>query len=198
MARQPDLFPSVANDLPEGLVYRTDFLLPAEEAELAAWLETLPFQPFRFRGYEGRRRVVSFGWQYDFTRSHLLKAEDIPGELVAIRARAAALAGRCPDELQQVLLNQYLPGAPIGWHRDRPVFAEVVGISLLNPCILRLRRRTPGGFDRASMTLAPRSAYLLSGPARTVWEHSIPPVEALRYSITFRSFRDAPPTERPS
>jgi len=192
MPDQPSLFeapPTLPRGIPEGFVYRPDFLSRDEEAELAAWLGTLPFAAFQFHGYEGRRRVVSYGWQYDFSRSHLLKADDIPAELLAVRARAAALAGHAPEELQQVLLNEYRPGAPIGWHRDRPVFAEVVGISLQAPCTFRFRRRTPGGFERASLTLEPRSAYLLSGPARTEWEHSIPPVVQHRYSITFRNFR---------
>jgi len=192
MPDQPSLFeapPTLPRGVPEGFVYRPDFLSRDEEAELAAWLGTLPFAAFQFHGYEGRRRVVSYGWQYDFARSHLLKADDIPAELLAVRARAAALAGHAPEELQQVLLNEYQPGAPIGWHRDRPVFAEVVGISLQAPCTFRFRRRTPGGFERASLTLEPRSAYLLSGPARTEWEHSIPPVVQHRYSITFRNFR---------
>jgi alkylated DNA repair dioxygenase AlkB len=185
-ARQPSLFEPTG---PEGLVYRRDFLSADEEMELAAWLATLPFQAFQFRGYEGRRKVVSFGWQYDFTRSHLLKADDIPDELMAVRARAAELAGHRPQDLQQVLLNEYQPGAPIGWHRDRPVFAEVVGISLLAPCTFRFRRRVGDGFERKALTLEPRSAYVLSGPARTDWEHSIPPVAEHRYSITFRNFR---------
>jgi alkylated DNA repair dioxygenase AlkB len=191
-ARQPTLFdvPEIPRpETPEGFVYRPEFLSRAEEADLAAWLATLPFEAFQFRGYEGRRRVVSDGWKYDFTRSHLDKADDIPEELLPVRARAAELAGHAPEDLQQVLLNEYQPGAPIGWHRDRPIFAEVVGISLLAPCNFRFRRRIEGGFERASVTLEPRSAYLLSGPARTVWEHSIPPVEAHRYSITFRNFR---------
>jgi alkylated DNA repair dioxygenase AlkB len=191
-AQQPTLFeapPTLPRGILDGFVYRPDFLSRDEEADLAAWLGTLPFAAFQFRGYEGRRRVVSYGWQYDFTRSHLLKADDIPAELLAVRARAAKLAGHAPEELQQVLLNEYQPGAPIGWHRDRPIFAEVVGISLLAPCTFRFRRRTPGGFERASVTLEPRSAYLLSGPARTDWEHSIPPVAQHRYSITFRNFR---------
>jgi alkylated DNA repair dioxygenase AlkB len=192
-ARQPTLFdaPEIPPPgMPEGFVYRPEFVSRAEEAKLAAWLATLPFAPFQFRGYEARRRVVSYGWKYDFTRSHLDQAGDIPAELLPVRARAAELAGHRPEALQQVLLNEYLPGAPIGWHRDRPIFAEVVGISLLAPCTFRLRRRIEGGgFERASVTLEPRSAYLLSGPARTVWEHSIPPVEAHRYSITFRNFR---------
>jgi alkylated DNA repair dioxygenase AlkB len=102
------------------------------------------------------------------------------------------MAGHAPEDLQQVLLNEYQPGAPIGWHRDRPIFAEVVGISLLAPCAFRLRRRTDAGFERVSVRLEPRCAYLLSGPARGVWEHSIPPVDALRYSITFRNFKASP------
>jgi alkylated DNA repair dioxygenase AlkB len=191
-AHQPTLFDvaqTVPPRTPEGLVYRPDFLSRDEEAELAAWLATLPFAAFQFRGFEGRRRVVSYGWQYDFTRSHLLKADDIPDELLAVRARAAKLAGHRPEELQQVLLNEYQPGAPIGWHKDRPIFAEVVGISLLAPCTFRFRRRADSGFERTSVNLEPRSAYLLSGPARSVWEHSIPPVAEHRYSITFRNFK---------
>ena len=187
--RQPDLFQPPEPVLPNGMIYQEDFVCTEEEARLVGWLGILPFQPFQFRGFEGRRRVVSFGWQYDFNRSHLEKADDIPAELLPLRARAANLAGHRPEDLQQVLINEYLPGAPIGWHRDRPNFAEVVGISLLNPCVFRLRKRIEGGFERAALTLEPRSAYLLSGPARHEWEHSIPPVVAHRYSITFRNFR---------
>ncbi|THD77342.1 MAG: alpha-ketoglutarate-dependent dioxygenase AlkB [Phenylobacterium sp.] len=184
-----DLPPEVPADLPAGFVYRPEFVSREDEAALAAWLATLPFRPFQFHGFEGKRRVVSYGWRYDFSRSHLLKADDIPAELLPVRVRAAELAGHRPEELQQVLINEYLPGAPIGWHRDRPVFDEVVGVSLLAACSFRLRRRIPGGFERRSLILQPRSAYLLSGPARTEWEHSIPPVDQHRYSITFRNFR---------
>ena len=184
-----DLPPELPADLPEGFLYRPAFVSREDEAALVAWLATQPFKPFQFHGFEGKRRVVSYGWQYDFSRSHLLKADDIPAELLPLRERAADLAGHRPDELQQVLINEYLPGAPIGWHRDRPVFAEVVGISLMAACTFRLRLRTPGGFERRSLILEPRSAYLLSGPARTQWEHSIPPVDQHRYSITFRNFR---------
>jgi alkylated DNA repair dioxygenase AlkB len=176
-------------DLPEGMVYRPDFISPAEERDLAAWLSTLPFEPFQFQGFEGRRQVHSFGWKYDFSRSNLLKATDVPSELLPLQAKAAELAGCRPEDLQQVLINKYEPGAPIGWHRDRPVFEKVVGVSLLATCTFRLRRRIGAGFERRSLVLAPRSAYLLAGPARTEWEHSIPPAEQLRYSITFRNFR---------
>jgi alkylated DNA repair dioxygenase AlkB len=186
-ARQPLLFEPKAVG-PEGFVYREDFLSNGEEGGLVAWLATLPFAPFVFQGYEARRRVVSFGWRYDFSRSYLQKADDIPRELLEVRGRAAELAGLKPEDLQQVLLNEYLPGAPIGWHRDRPVFAQVAGISLLSPCAFRFRRRVGEGFERKTLTLAPRSAYVLDGPARTDWEHSIPPVAEHRYSITFRNF----------
>ncbi|MDB5426884.1 MAG: alkB [Phenylobacterium sp.] len=190
LARQPSLFEAeAAPGLPDGFAYRPEFLSPAEETELVAWLANLPFEAFQFRGYEGKRRVVSFGWQYDFTRSHLVKADDMPAELLLVRARAAAFADLAPEELQQCLLNEYLPGAPIGWHRDRPMFEKVTGISQLAPCNFRLRRRTETGFERTAIELAPRSIYLITGAARSVWEHSIPPVKAHRYSITFRNFR---------
>ena len=191
-AHQPSLFDVEAPpSLPPGFAYAPEFLSIAEEADLAAWLATLPFEPFLFRGYEGKRRVVSFGWKYDFTKSHLDRADDVPAELKGVRARAAVFAGLAPEDLQQCLLNEYLPGAPIGWHRDRPMFEKVVGISLLAPCSFRLRRRVGEGFERAAVELAPRSAYCLTGEARSVWEHSIPPVKAHRYSITFRNFREA-------
>ncbi len=194
LARQPSLFeeaaaPTAPAGLPEGFVYQPEFLSRDQEAALAAWLATLPFEPFQFRGYEGKRRVISFGWRYDFTRSHLEKADDMPAELLAVRARAAAFAGLAPGDLQQCLLNEYLPGAPIGWHRDRPIFEKVVGISLLAPATFRLRQRVGDGFQRASLELSPRSIYRIAGEARTAWEHSIPPVTAHRYSITFRNFR---------
>jgi alkylated DNA repair dioxygenase AlkB len=190
VARQSSLFEVETQPaLPEGFGYQPGFLSAKEEGELAAWLATLPFQAFQFRGYEGKRRVVSFGWQYDFTRSHLLKADDMPSELLPVRARAAAFAAIEPEDLQQCLLNEYLPGAPIGWHRDRPMFEKVVGISLLAPCNFRLRRRVGEGFERTAIRLEPRSIYRMTGEARSVWEHSIPPVKAHRYSITFRNFR---------
>jgi alkylated DNA repair dioxygenase AlkB len=181
--------------------------VPGEEAALVKRLAGLDFKPFEFQGYVGKRRVVSFGWRYDFNLMRVEEAAEIPDFLVPLRERAAAFAGISPSALQQVLLTEYGAGAGIGWHKDRSVFAEVVGISLLAPCIFRLRRKAgakprPGGeagrgrarpgkaaesWERLSVALAPCSAYLISGPARTEWEHSIPAVDALRYSVTFRS-----------
>jgi alkylated DNA repair dioxygenase AlkB len=183
-----DLFEPEASR-PAGFKYQPEFLALEEERELVAQFADLSLRPFEFQGYVGNRRVVSFGWQYDFNTRQLRKAEDIPGFLTAIRARAADLAGIAPTRLQQVLLTEYAPGAGIGWHRDKAVFGEVVGISLLSACTFRFRRKKGAGWDRASIVAEPRSAYLLQGPSRTEWEHSIPAVDDLRYSITFRNLR---------
>jgi alkylated DNA repair dioxygenase AlkB len=175
--------------LPEGLKYQVDWLPPEEERELVRRFAELPFKAFEFQGYVGKRRVVSFGWQYDFNDMKIRKAEDIPPFLLPLRSRAAAFAGVGPFELQHVLLTEYAPGAAIGWHKDKAVFGEVVGISLLSACVFRLRRKTGTTWERASFIAEPRSAYLLRGSSRTEWEHSIPAVDSLRYSITFRNVR---------
>jgi alkylated DNA repair dioxygenase AlkB len=188
MPRQLSLL-ETGPSLPEGLTYRPEFVSLVEERELVRHFESLPFREFEFQGYVGKRRVVSFGWQYDFNTRELRKTEDIPCFLLPSRERAAMFAGLAPSELQHVLLTEYAPGAAIGWHKDKAVFGEVVGISLLSPCVFRLRRKTGSRWDRASFVAEPRSAYLLRGPSRTEWQHSIPGVEALRYSITFRNLR---------
>jgi alkylated DNA repair dioxygenase AlkB len=178
--------------LPEGFLYRPGLVGPADEDALLARVRALPFREFEFHGYTGKRRVVSFGWHYDFSARHLRKADDIPEYLVALRGAAAAFADTEPEKFQHVLVTEYGPGAGIGWHRDKAVFGEVVGVSLLSPCVLRMRRKAgERKWERANVTAEPRSAYFLGGPARTEWEHSIPPVDALRYSVTFRNLREA-------
>jgi alkylated DNA repair dioxygenase AlkB len=191
---QPDLFS--ATSLPPGLQYRPDLLSAREEQALLNELRALPFKEFEFHGFVGKRRVVSFGWRYDFNGGGLTKTDDMPGFLLPLRERAAVFAGMSPENLQQVLLIEYGPGAAIGWHKDRSVFGEVIGISLLSGCTFRFRRKASRGWERASLHLEPRSVYLLQGPARSEWEHSIPPVETLRYSITFRNIID--PARKPS
>ena len=182
--------------LPEGLRYRPDFIAPDDERQLLERIPELPFTAFRFRGYLGKRRVVSFGWQFDFERNELRRTDDIPEFLLPLRDEAARLAGLAPAEFQHVLVTEYEAGAGIGWHKDRPVFGAVVGISLLAPCVFRLRRASGTRWERASLTAEARSAYLLQGPSRTEWEHSIPPVESRRYSITFRNVRGNRPEAR--
>jgi len=175
--------------LPEGFVYRPELVTPAEETELIAEFDTLDFKPFEFHGYFGNRRTVSFGWHYDFASTRVRPASDIPDFLLPLRDKAAALADIDPAALEHALVTEYAPDAGIGWHRDRPVFDDVIGISLGAPCRFRLRKKHGDGWDRTAIELAPRSAYLLRGPVRREWEHSIPPLDRLRYSVTFRSVK---------
>jgi alkylated DNA repair protein (DNA oxidative demethylase) len=183
--RQGDLFG--ADDLPEGLTYMADFLSPEQESELLGHIESLSFKPFEFQGFLGKREVISFGWSYGFDGSGLAPAPAIPSWLLPARTRAAAFARLEPALLQQALLIRYGEGAGLGWHRDRPVFDDVIGISLLAPAPLRFRHKAGAKWRRFTQRVDPRSIYLLRGEARRVWEHSIPPVEALRYAITFRT-----------
>jgi alkylated DNA repair dioxygenase AlkB len=169
-----------------GLAYREEAIAKADGEMLIEHLASMDLPPFRFHGWLGNRKTKSFGWRYDFEDSTFSPTEVIPAWLEPLRETAAAFAGREPEEFVAVLLARYDRGAGIGWHRDRDLFDEVVGISLASPAILRFRRRRPGGFDRASLELAPRSAYLLSDAARWEFEHSIAPGNDLRFSITFR------------
>ncbi len=181
-----DLFPDKTR-LPEGFLYRPDVLSPPEEEDLIERIRELPLKELDFHGYTARRRTISFGWHYDFARSRVEPAEDIPPWLLPLREAAADFAGLAPEELPHVLILEYSAGAPIGWHRDKAVFGDVIGVSLLSPSRFRFRRKAGSRWERAALVLAPRSAYLLRGPSRTEWEHSIPPVDELRYSVTFRS-----------
>jgi alkylated DNA repair dioxygenase AlkB len=184
-----ELFPA-DRPLPEGFAYRPDLLSVEEERELVERLAGLPLVAFDFHGYTARRRTISFGWHYDFGRRALDQAQDIPGWLLPLREAAARFAGLAPEQLPHVLVLEYAPGAAIGWHRDKAVFGDVIGVSLLAPCRFRLRRKAGTAWERVSLVVEPRSAYLLRGPSRTEWEHSIPAVDALRYSITFRSLAE--------
>ena len=190
-AEQGDLF--AAPSWPEGFAYRDEAITPDEERALAEQFARLPLAPFAFHGFLGRRRVVSYGWRYDYAGRALRPSDEIPGLLLPLRERAAEIAGVAAQSLQQVLVTEYAPGAAIGWHRDKPMFEDVVAFSFLAPCTLRLRRRRDEGWDRRSIELRPRSAYLLRGPSRRDWEHSIPPVGQLRFSVTFRNFTAAAP-----
>lgn len=160
-----------------------------EEADLITRIDALELEPFRFQGWLGKRLTRSFGWTYDFDRASFAPSEPIPVWLEPLRERAAVFAGLDPDQLVQALVIRYDPGAGIGWHRDRPVFDEVVGISLGNSAPMRFRRRVGTGFERRKVTLDPRSIYLLTGEVRRDWEHSIAPMAVPRWSVTFRTLR---------
>jgi alkylated DNA repair dioxygenase AlkB len=189
-AGQGDLFgPSIK--APEGFRYQPDLITLDEEAGLLHRLESLPFQPFDFHGHLANRRIVGFGLRYDFDQRRVVEAQPIPGFLLPLRAKVAVFTAQPAAAFCQVLINEYPPGAGIGWHRDKSHFADIVGVSLLAACDFRLRKKTEKGWDRETIRIEPRSAYLLTGPVRTDWEHSIPAVSEHRYSITFRTLRAA-------
>jgi alkylated DNA repair dioxygenase AlkB len=182
-------------DLPEGMRYAEEYLTREEEADLLAHIREVEFSDFEMHGVVARRRVAFFGQTYDASRP----APPLPEFLLALRPRLSAWARVAPDAFAMALINEYPPGAPIGWHRDAPQYGAIVGLSLLASCRLRLRpyvspsASKPGTESPRRAThevlLVPRSCYLLSGEARRAYEHSIPPVAALRYSITFRTLR---------
>jgi alkylated DNA repair dioxygenase AlkB len=174
-------------ELIPGLVTRDELVDPAEEAELIARIATLDLTPFRFQGFTGKRLTTSFGMAYDFETGRMTRAEPIPDWLGSLRRRAADFAGLTSEDLVHALVIRYDPGAAIGWHRDRPQFDQVIGISLGASASLAFRKRTPTGFQRVKLPLAPRSAYHLTGEARMAWEHGIAAHDELRFSITFRS-----------
>jgi alkylated DNA repair dioxygenase AlkB len=187
---QADLFePRVAQ--PPGFRYKPELIEAHEAQALVREIETQEFAPFDFHGFLGKRRVVSFGWSYGFNGGGLRKATAIPPFLLLIRAQATSAFGLDAALFEHVLLTEYQPGAPIGWHKDRPQFGDVIGVSLVSACTFRFRKKSGARWERQTITLEPNSAYLLQGAARTEWEHSIPPAEQLRYSITFRSLKRA-------
>jgi alkylated DNA repair dioxygenase AlkB len=189
--QQPDLF-GAAQATPDGFRYQAGLIDSLEEAELARRLTELPFEPFNFHGHLANRQVVGFGLRYDYASRQVRAAPPIPDWLLPLRDKVGQFAGRSAEAFVQVLINEYRPGAGIGWHKDKPHFDEVVGVSLLAPCTFRFRRKIADSWARQSVTVAPRSAYLLSGAARSVWEHSLPPLDQHRYSITFRTLATGP------
>ena len=172
---------------PDGFRYQPELITAEEEAELIRHLADLPFEPFDFHGHLANRQVVGFGYRYDYTSRVVRPAPAIPQFLLPLRRKIAAFAGMEADAFQQVLINEYRPGAGIGWHRDKPHFEQVVGVSLGSACTFRFRKKIGDGWDRLSLPVDPRSAYLMTGPSRHVWEHSIPPLDQHRYSITLRT-----------
>jgi alkylated DNA repair dioxygenase AlkB len=180
-------------DVPEGFRYRDDFITTEEEAALVDEIARVEFSNFEMRGVVARRRVAFFGSSYDGGRT---ETPPIPAFLMPLRARIAAWGARQPDAVAMALINEYPPGAPIGWHRDAPQYDIVAGVSLLSPCRMKFRpyvAPAPAATERRTtsheITLERRSAYLMTGKSRSAFEHHIPDVSTLRYSITFRTLR---------
>jgi alkylated DNA repair dioxygenase AlkB len=180
---------SQTSGAPEGLQYRPEFISPALERELIDNVAALPLQPFQFGAYEGKRRVASFGFRYDYSLRRLQPAEPIPAWLGPLIETVEAFGGLA-TRIAQVLCTEYDVGVGIGWHRDKPHFGTVFGLSLASSCKFRFRRAAGEKWQRYTLDAAPRSLYMMSGQSRQIWEHSIPAVEARRYSITFRTMAD--------
>ena len=186
MTEQLALFPH-ATAVPEGLQYLAEFISPELERELIGHVSALPLQPFQFGAFEGKRRVASFGFRYDYTLQRLQPAEPIPSWLRPLIEKVEAHGGPS-TQIAQVLCTEYDVG--VGWHRDKPHFDRIFGLSLGSPCKFRFRRAVGEKWQRYTLEAAPRSLYMMSGESRRLWEHSIPAVEAPRYSITFRTMRN--------
>lgn len=176
--------------MPPGFAYQPDLITLAEEHALVAHFQDLDFKPYEHLGYLGHRRIVSFGWRRAADGDLIITGEAPPPFLTPLLERVVAFTGLARDSFKHALITEYAPGAGIGWHRDRPPAVAVAGVSLLSPCTFRLRRKSGERWIRNAMIAAPRSAYLMAGSSRSDWQHSIPPVEALRYSVTFRTVRD--------
>jgi alkylated DNA repair dioxygenase AlkB len=186
MTTTADLF---GTPLLPGLGATDAFIDAAQERALIAAIDGAPLTPFRFQQWTGKRLTHSFGWHYDFESGVLRPGDAIPVWLTDVIAAAERFAGLPAGALVQVLVTRYDAGAGIGWHRDRPDFDHVVGISLGAAATMRFRRRDGQRFERRTLPLVPRGAYHLAGAARHDWEHSIAPVAAPRWSITLRSLR---------
>lgn len=186
----PTLF-DTGPTLPAGLRYATDFVTRREERALIDGFAALPLAPFQFGAFEGKRRVASFGFRYDFSDHRLHEAAAIPEAIKPLMARVEAFAGLEPGAVRHLLFTEYATGAGIGWHRDKAAFDVVLGLSLGSGCPFRFRRRHDTRWERFTLDAAPRSIYLMSGAARSIWEHSIAPVVEPRWSITFRTMARA-------
>jgi alkylated DNA repair dioxygenase AlkB len=175
-------------ELPAGFAYRPEFITDAEEQALAEAIAKVAFYSFEMRGVVARRRVAFFGQSYG-----AMAAEPFPSFLLPLRSRIAEWAQLDAAAFAMALINEYRPGAPIGWHRDAPQYEDVAGISLLSDCRMKFRPYRPPTAGRRAATheilLERRSAYLMTGESRRAYEHHIPPVADLRYSVTFRTLR---------
>jgi len=185
----------VAVTVPDGFIYHRNFISEAEEQALIREIQSVQLASFKYYQFTGKRRLASFGWQYEFGKNEITTAPDMPVFLLPLRTRAGKLFDIDPDSLMQTSIIEYSIGSPIGWHRDISQFGVVAGISLGAACRMRFRKynrarsRSLKRDEILSIELEPRSLYLMSGASRELWQHSIPPVKDLRYSIMMRTLR---------
>ncbi|HYD93270.1 MAG TPA: alpha-ketoglutarate-dependent dioxygenase AlkB [Candidatus Paceibacterota bacterium] len=185
--------------LPNGFVYRPDFLTPEEETELLGYFEDLPFSHSRLGEYVAKRRIIGFGWGYDFAKEKLIPGPPLPPFLRPLQRKIGKWLDIPPARVVEALVTEYQPGSAIGWHRDNESFDSIIGISLAGWCRMRLRPLQRTGIyrnpkDVIALPLEPRSAYCMQKDSRWKYQHSIPKVETLRYSITFRTLPRSIPT----
>lgn len=159
---------------PLGLRYQTDFISEDEETGLIARIRELPLAPFQFGAFEGKRRVASFGWRFDYSVQRLEQADKLPAWITPFLPRIEAFASLPSRTVRQVLCTEYDQGVGIGWHRDKLHFDLIFGLSLASACKFRFRRKASGKWERFTLEAQPRSLYMMSGEARQVWKHSIP------------------------
>ncbi len=189
---QSTLF-DIGTTLPNGFVYRPDFLTKEEEAELISYFGDLPLEHPMTEEYAAKRRIMNFGWGYDFEHERLVKGPPLPPFLAGVQRKVAKWLDIPMTRVVEALITEYTGGAQIGWHRDNESFDAIIGISLGSWCRMRLRplsSRTRGrrsGKEVTWINLEPRSAYLMQNESRWLYQHSIPKVENLRYSITLRT-----------
>jgi alkylated DNA repair dioxygenase AlkB len=184
-----ELFPEQER-YPEGFMYRPEFISQDEEASLLKIIRTVALHPFNYRGFEAKRLVASFGFDYSFDNGKLTRGKDIPVDFVPLVRKVAAFIGFPTEDFVELLITEYPPSAVINWHRDAPPFDVIAGISLLSSCTFRLRpheKSRQGRGSIISVNVAPRSLYILKGVSRTQWQHSTAPVRDTRYSITLRT-----------
>lgn len=179
-----------ASEAPPGLAYYPGFLDEDAERLLIGEIGTYPFREVVMHGQAARRTVLHFGWDYDYDGWSVHRTDPPPPSLRALADRCAEVAEVAARDLEQFLVARYPAGATIGWHRDAPMFgATVVGVSLASSCRMKFRRKVEDGYRIHTLTLEPRSLYIIGGEARSQWQHSIPPTKELRYSITMRTLK---------
>jgi alkylated DNA repair dioxygenase AlkB len=191
--KQGELFGNMQR-LPPGFICKPEFITPDEEEALLAEIRNLPLSEAKYKDYTAKRRIISYGASYDFSSNELIPAGSIPPCLMPLRQRVAQWVGVPSSAFEHALIAEYKTGTQLGWHRDVPDFEIIVGVSLAGASRMRLRPYpAKKGRNAASLSvdLEPRSAYVMRGPARWAWQHSIPPTKATRYSITFRTRRVA-------
>ena len=185
------LFP-IETFLPDGFSYSENFITLEEEDELIREIAEIELHGLLFQGFEAKRKVASFGYDWSFEKRALSKGKDIPPVFDSLLNKVAAKLYKAKDDFAELLVTEYPVGSVINWHRDAPPFDIIAGISLQSDCIFRLRPHEKIKQNRKSIISLPvkrRSLYIMEGIARTEWQHSIAPVKEVRYSITLRTLK---------